>query len=1404
MTSPRADHADHAAHAARADAVTHAAEGAGSGPEPAVVTDAPSRLGWRLMATCLVLTGVAFIQAPGLLVADTKLDLAVAPLDFLARATHLWDPEGAFGQLQNQAYGYLWPMGPFFALGDLIGMPGWVVQRAWEALVLCVALVGAARLVRALGVRSDLACILGGLAYALSPRMLTVIGPSSIEVWPMALAPWVLLPLVLGAERGSARRAAALSALAIAMVGGVNAAATSAVLPLGALWLLTREPGRRRRTMIVWWPAFTLLATLWWLVPLFVLGGYSPPFLDYIESAANTTFPTTLFDALRGTSNWVAYVDTTATAGNDLLRQPHLIANSAVVLVLGLAGLALPRNRHRAFLVSGVLVGLFLVTMGHLGQVQGWAAPALQELLDGSLAPLRNVHKFDPVIRLPLVIGLAFAVEELLTRARAAARSDDADAASRRVSLRVLVGTCAFAVVGAALPAGLARLAPADGFETIPDYWSQAADWLAADRQQGTALLVPGSSFGTYVWGTPRDEPFQTLASTPWAVRNAVPLAPPGNIRMLDSVEARLAQGRGGVGLTRLLGRSGVSHLVVRNDLVRTPDVPDPVLVHQALASSPGLRRVATFGPDIGGAPRIEGDLGKAMVNGGWQDEVPAIEVYAVADAVRPAAATDRPTVVVGGPEDLADLTGLGLLGSAPSLLGVDAAQVDYSDRVLLTDGLRAVERSFGRLHDSTSPTRYRDQERTLLGRAADYELGDPDRWSTWAELSGAVSVTASSSQSDANASGAVLPGTQPYAALDDDPDSVWLSGPGAVLGDWWQVDLGEPRALGRLSVTVGDEGNEVLRVRTDDWESPLLRFEPGDTRTVDVPGVTSTIRIEDQSGRPDNRLAIADVSARGIDVVRRLVLPALPDGAPAPAAIVLRRLADARTGCAEVDEVVRCRAFAAVPAEEPRSFARRFELPAPMTAVPEVSVRADPGAGFDDYLFDQQPISVSASSVVTDDPRARGVAAVDGDAATTWTADLDDVRPDLELSWLGRRTITGLALTVERGTAAREPQSVRLTWPGGAREVELDDDGAARFAPIRTSRLTLEVLEAEAATDISFDGVQTPVPVGITELRLTGLPLVPVLLPTDERSTRCGAGPRIDVDGRTIRTRVVATPADLFAGGAGRAVPCGAGSRLDLEPGTHDVRVGATDAFVVDTVVLAGSGATGPAPGRPLDADPDGPVSVSIQAPGAGATAGTTFNANRGWSAVDDAGGVTPVVLDGWRQGWTASDAGGTLRARFGPDRIYRGGLLIGALALLVLVLLLVRPGGRRRDEDPPVGPRRWALPVCGGVGLLAGALLAGPFGLLLAAGAVVAGFVVRRYAPVVGPSILGAALLAPAAGAYLARPWGAADGWAGSLAWPHYLVLAACVVLLGVLAADSSRRSRAASRSTGTSTSR
>ena len=554
-------------------------------PPPAPSDTTAKRLRLRLVATSVALVGLAFIQTPGAQTADTKLDLVVDPGGMLARAFTMWDGLGAFGQVGNQAYGYLWPMGPVFWAGELLDFPGWVTQRLWLALVLVVAFLGFARLIRALGVRHDLAVILGGVAYALSPRILTTVGPISIEAWPSALAPWVLLALVLGSRQGSPRRYALGAALGVAMVGGVNAAATFAVLPLGVVWLTTRSGGPRRRSLMFWWPVFTVLGCLWWLLPLVILGRYSPPFLDYIETAAITTYPTTLFDALRGTSAWIPYIENRWRAGNDLITSPVLILHSTVVLIIGFVGLARRDNPHRTFAAAGIAIGVLMVTFGHLGAQEGWFGSEQRSLLDGVLAPFRNVHKFDPLIRIPLVFGLAHLVDAQLTAwdAHLANRGTDGSrrpTAWRRFGVRAnhlaVVWLALIAVVGSSQPAWTGRLAPGEAFAAVPAYWQEAAAWVGQDPDT-QSLLLPASSFGSYIWGRPQDEPIQPLADAPWAVRNAIPLAPVGNIRSLDAIEERLYRGAGSEGLTDYFRRMGVRYLVVRNDLERGADIADPV-----------------------------------------------------------------------------------------------------------------------------------------------------------------------------------------------------------------------------------------------------------------------------------------------------------------------------------------------------------------------------------------------------------------------------------------------------------------------------------------------------------------------------------------------------------------------------------------------------------------------------------------------------------------------------------------------------------------------------------------------------------------------------------------------------------------------------------------------------------
>ena len=67
---------------------------------------------------------LALIQSPGRPTADTKIDLHVAATRFLGDVAASWSPTYDLGHIQGGQYGgYLLPMGPFFALGDVLGVP---------------------------------------------------------------------------------------------------------------------------------------------------------------------------------------------------------------------------------------------------------------------------------------------------------------------------------------------------------------------------------------------------------------------------------------------------------------------------------------------------------------------------------------------------------------------------------------------------------------------------------------------------------------------------------------------------------------------------------------------------------------------------------------------------------------------------------------------------------------------------------------------------------------------------------------------------------------------------------------------------------------------------------------------------------------------------------------------------------------------------------------------------------------------------------------------------------------------------------------------------------------------------------------------------------------------------------
>ncbi len=176
-----------------------------------------------LAAFCFAL---ALAQRPGTTVADTKIDLHVDPGAFLGDVASVWSSSGGLGQVQAGQYaGYLFPMAPFFWLGDLLGVAPWLIQRLWLGAVLALACWGTVRLMDALvGRPRGTAHAVAGLLMAVNPYVLEFSGRTTVTLLGYAVLPWLLL----AASRG--RRTAT-----VMMVIG-----SALVIAAGGWWFLER------------------------------------------------------------------------------------------------------------------------------------------------------------------------------------------------------------------------------------------------------------------------------------------------------------------------------------------------------------------------------------------------------------------------------------------------------------------------------------------------------------------------------------------------------------------------------------------------------------------------------------------------------------------------------------------------------------------------------------------------------------------------------------------------------------------------------------------------------------------------------------------------------------------------------------------------------------------------------------------------------------------------------------------------------------------------------------------------------------------------------------------------------------------------------------------------------------
>ncbi len=1347
----------------------------------------PRGVGYRLQLTavCLFLAFIAFIQSPGLLWSDSKIDLAIEPASFLTRALRLWEPLSGGGQLQNQAYGYLFPMGPWFAGWDAVGLPTWIAQRGWMALLLVTGFLGIVRLAGALGVGSPWTRMVAGLAYVMAPRLLMIIGPISSEALPMVMLPWALLPL-LRATSGhlSPRRAAGLYGLAVVCMGGVNATATLAVLPLPALYLLTREPSRTRRSLAGWWALATVLATAWWFIPLVLLGRYSFPFLDYVETAAATTSRTSLVEILRGTTHWVGYLVVNGQpwwqAAQPLVSNPVVVLETALLAAVGVAGLTRRELPHRRFLTLALLGGVAAVSLGHAGPFTGPWSLEIQAALDGVLAPFRNVHKFDPVVRLPLALGTAHWLSVVVpSRLRALA-----------------VGLCGVLLIGVAAPALTGRLGPAGAFDGLPTYWRDASTWLAAQDREARTLLLPGDGFGQFTWGRTVDEPIQPYAEAPWWVRQqAAALPGTGATRLLDSIEQVVDRGRPAPGLPDVLARSGVRFVLVRNDLDWShTGGPRPSAVAATLEQTAGLTLVAEFGPVSGGEA-----IGTAVVDTGLGQPRPAVQIYEVKRPTAPATVQPLAGAVVlsGGPEQLLDLVAHGILGSTqPAILAADAFSESVPEaRGVITDGLPRRTVAFGQIRDNVSETYVR--ERAFEVRTPDLapvvsgslQPGVLLDHSTVIRFLGIDDVRASSSASDP---GSAIEGDvsrAPFAPIDGISRTVWLSGSVSAAGQWWEIDFDGVRALpAALPVTIAASSlltSDVTRIRvtTDTgWletavhgAGPVaLRVPSGSTRTLRIQAV--------QFGQdPVTRgmFGLARVELAGVHPQRVRVAPAdLPSSVSGSPDVLLTGGGDRSDGCILLDGAPRCAEALRRTGEEAGIFDRVFSSAVGGTYRLEVAAVPTDGVAAESLIRARDPWAgrVESSSALTPGAATSAAAALDGDLATSWSAARSDRAPALSFRWDEKHAVGGIRVTVAGDAMVSSPRRIRVTMDGRSEEAWLEPLVAAppgpgpgtgggvlqaRFPVLVGSELKVEVVESVVRGDVepTYGGLRR-LATGITEIALVDgggavvRPDASAVQQSAGGSLKCGTvfvlvdGVRVDLEGKQSLAQTVRGEQTVLR-------PCLGAAALQLAAGTHRVTWpgGSYEAL---NVLLAAEGARPPsAASRQLDIGTWTAERRSV-AVGAGAAAILVVheNVNAGWRATVDGQVLAVVVVDGWQQGWVLPASGPVQVAlEYVPTRSYRVGLLVGLALILLLVVLTAIPGRATR----PVGEASGRLASV--VTLAAAALLilfmGGPFGMVAAS----AGFLValrrpdRRDILVLG--LMGAAGCVAASALLWRSPW-------------------------------------------------
>ena len=1260
-----------------------------------------------------VMAALAYIptlmSSPGTMSADTKLYLYLNPRRLVSDAMWSFDARQFGGWVPHQMIAYLWPSGPWYVLAEAVGFPDWVAHRLWLGTIMFAAGAGVAWAAHRLGL-SMTAAVAAGLIYQLSPYLVPYVSRTSSMLLPWAGLGWIV-GLTVGAATRSRWRDAALCALVIGTVGGVNATALVMVAPAPVLWLAVAAgeravPLKRAVQAGLRIGVLSIATCSWWIVMLLIQGKHGADLLAYSESLEDVSFTATSVEAWRSLGYWLMYIRDayapTTSAGADYMAAGRPLVLGFVLVVVALVGLAAVRFAARRYAIALAFVGLVLAVGVHRFDDPSPIAEFVRGDGQSGLAlALRSSTRALPVMTIGLALG-AGALIDTIGRVHQGVR-----VAVAALVVLIAVGNNPVVTERAFIDPALER------DEQPPDAWHDAAAALDGLPSGYRVLQLPGAEFGAYTWGYTVDPVLPALTERPLVTRDLLPLGSPSTMDLLYAIDDRFQAGwaepESIAPIARLLGAdmiwiSGDAAF----DRFRTPRPELTSAFYLAAADDADLGEPVPYGTPVVNAARIpmvdEQSLSERLVG----TPVAPVELVAVLDPVSVVRATDEVVLLSGSGDGLIDAAAAGLLDgdeairySASMTDDELVAAAQQAGAIIVTDSNRLRSHHWRSSQDVSGYTESGEGPAVLWNDSGDARLvvfPDAERAAyTLSRSDGPVSAVATTYGERFD----YQPESRAAMAIDGDPNTAWTVLDGAfqridvmTAGGVDHVTLLQPNGLEPVrhlrTVDITVNGGERIHVVLDDRS-----LVAGQQVPVPATEGPTTIRIElgdvvtsSESGRPDRTgVGFAEIDTGLGDSPEVITVPtdlstAMSDaGVERPVTYVLTRERVRPTNRWRSDPEWR--------------IVRDIEVPSDQESTVDVTVRLDRRAS-DTVLATLLDIEGPQSSArLVGVPDAGGWMAADGDDATAWITPFNEVvgaqlnatlvDPDAPMTIRQRRgnytQVTALRFVqADRSAIAFVPE------PGRNGESTIDVPAGFAAGPVR---IQIAGVIERTTNDRRFAD-RVLMPAAIVDVSNIAPAVIPESFETECRDDL------VTIDDMPVSVQVSGSVADAFNGDPLTATVCEPGG-VPLAAGVHRVtgqerrRIG----LQVDRVVLTASGdpavnvdrgasATVVASGR-LDRT----IRVDQCQEGCWLIVGEGYHP--AWSARTDTGSLgPPQLVSGGSNGWWIPPSEGPTLVHVGwtaQQPLNAAVAFSVAMALAIALISFVdkpRPGRTRATIDP------------------------------------------------------------------------------------------------------------------------